>query len=57
MSTENNILDSKIHAPETINDPTYPGPPNAVVETRREKKGGTSQFPPEGPARPLAWLC
>ena len=26
MSTENNILDSKIHASEAINDPTYPGP-------------------------------
>jgi hypothetical protein len=25
-NTESNILDSKIHAPETINDPTYPGP-------------------------------
>ena len=26
MSTENDILDSKLHASATINDPTYTGP-------------------------------
>ena len=35
MSTENNILDSKIHAPETINDPTYPGPNGKMFTFKR----------------------
>jgi hypothetical protein len=35
MSTERDILDSKIHAPETTNDPTYPGPHGKMFTFKR----------------------
>jgi hypothetical protein len=35
MSTENEILDSKINASANINDPTYPGPHGKMVIYKR----------------------
>jgi hypothetical protein len=35
MSTENDILDPKLHASDNINDPTYPGPDGKMLIFKR----------------------